>query len=235
MEIAPASPPKPVYRLVIFDFDGTLADTFPWFATVVNPTADRFRFRRAVPEETHFMRGLDARELLEYLAIARWKVPLIARHLRKRAEREKDTFRLFPGAEAIVAALDEAGVKVAVVSSNGEETVRHVLGPDISGRVDQFACGAALFGKARKFARVLAQQGVTPREALCIGDETRDITAARRAGIACAAVSWGYMRRDVLEAARPDHLFDAMEEIPAAVLRALAGPPAAAGAAHRMG
>ena len=224
MELAPALPPKPVYRLVIFDFDGTLADTFPWFTSVVNPTADRFRFRRAVPEETHFMRGLDARELLEYLAIARWKVPLIARHLRKRAEREKDTFQLFPGAESVVAALAAGGVKVAVVSSNGEETVRHVLGPEISARVDQFACGAALFGKARKFGRVLAAQGMAPREALCIGDETRDITAARRAGIACGAVSWGYMRRDVLEAARSDHLFDAMEEIPAAVLETPALP-----------
>lgn len=232
MELAPALPPKPVYRLVIFDFDGTLADTFPWFTSVVNPTADRFRFRRAVPEETHFMRGLDARELLEYLAIARWKVPLIARHLRKRAEREKDTFQLFPGAESVVAALAAGGVKVAVVSSNGEETVRHVLGPEISARVDQFACGAALFGKARKFGRVLAAQGMAPREALCIGDETRDITAARRAGIACAAVSWGYMRRDVLAAARPDHLFDAMEEIPAAVLAPRL--PVHAGAGHRM-
>ncbi len=39
------------YRLVVFDFDGTLADSFPWFARVINDVADRYRFARIAPDE----------------------------------------------------------------------------------------------------------------------------------------------------------------------------------------
>lgn len=208
----------PAYGLVVFDFDGTLADTFPWFSSVLNPTADRYGLRRVKEEEAHFLRGLDAREFLAHLGVPYWKLPFITRHLRQRAARERDAFQLFPGVEDMLARIHEAGVPIAVVSSNVEPTVRHVLGPHAAARVRHYACGASLFGKPRKFARVLAQAGIAPEHVLSVGDETRDITAARKAGMNCGAVSWGYMRRDVLVAARPDHLFDKVDDIVHAVL-----------------
>lgn len=215
----------PTYGLVVFDFDGTLADTFSWFSSVLNPTAERYGIRRVKEEEAHFLRGLDAREFLAHLGVPIWKLPFITRHLRQRAARERDAFRLFPGVEEMLGTLDAAGINIAVVSSNVEATVRHVLGPQAASMVRHYACGASLFGKARKFTRVVAKAGVAPPAVLSIGDETRDIAAARKTGLHCGAVSWGYMRRDVLEAARPDHLFDRVEDIIRTVLEGAAMPP----------
>lgn len=223
----------PTYGLVVFDFDGTLADTFPWFSSVLNPTAERYGLRRVKEEEAHFLRGLDAREFLAHLGVPYWKLPFITRHLRKRAASERDAFQLFPGVEDMLERLNAAGIDIAVVSSNVEVTVRHVLGPRAAAQVRHFACGASLFGKARKFARVLALAGVAPPNVLSIGDETRDITAARKMGLACGAVSWGYMRRDVLEAARPDHLFDQVEDITRTVLQGALPAPACIAAESR--
>ena len=76
-----------------------------------------------------------------------------------------------------------------------------------------FACGAAMFGKPRKFRRVLRQAGVDPARAIAIGDEVRDIEAARAAGIACAAVTWGYAAPETLHALGPDLVFERMEDI----------------------
>ena len=55
--------------------------------------------------------------------------------------------------------------------------------------------------------------GVKPAQVISIGDEVRDIEAARNAGIACAAVSWGYAAPAALRALAPDHMFDQMDEI----------------------
>jgi len=76
-----------------------------------------------------------------------------------------------------------------VVSSNSEEVIRRVLGPELAELISLYACGASLFGKARKFKQVTAR-GVSRDKVICIGDETRDIEAARAVGLDCGAVGW---------------------------------------------
>jgi phosphoglycolate phosphatase len=194
------------YRLVLFDFDGTLADSFPWFLDVVNDVADRFRFRRLDPEQLPMLRSYSARQLLQHTGIPRWKLPWIVRHMRRRMARDLDQIRLFDGIEQVLDELSAAGLRLALVSSNSEATVRAVLGP----RADLFelyACGASIFGKADKFRRVLHRTGVAPEAAICVGDEIRDIDAARAVGLACGAVGWGYTDPEALLAQRPDRYF----------------------------
>ena len=103
-------------------------------------------------------------------------------------------------------ALAPAGVRVAMVSSNGEDVIRRVLGPHVSALVDDFECGAALFGKAGKFRRVVRRAAVARALTVGVGDETRDIDAATAAGIASAAVTWGYATHDALESRSPTHV-----------------------------
>ena len=55
--------------------------------------------------------------------------------------------------------------------------------------------------------------GVGAAQAIAIGDEVRDIEAARAAGIACGAVTWGYAAPEALRALGPDLVFERMEDI----------------------
>lgn len=71
------------YRLAIFDFDGTLADSFPWFLSIMDQMADEFRFRRITPEEVGALSSLESREIIRRLDVPMWKLPLIATHMRK--------------------------------------------------------------------------------------------------------------------------------------------------------
>ena len=202
-----------MYTLAIFDFDGTLADTFPWFAEVFNGVADRYRFRRIGPDELEALRGIDNRALMRHLGISAWKVPLIAAHMRRLAARDAGRLRLFDGAVPLLRLLNEKGVTVAIVSSNAEANVRRVLGPENAALVAHYACGASIFGKHGKFRAVLARAGVPPARAIAIGDEIRDIHAARKAGIACGAVTWGFALPAALATHGPDELFASFEEI----------------------
>lgn len=205
------------YRLVIFDFDGTLADSFGWFMANLNTVAARFGLRTVTPEEAEMLRGRHNREIIAHLGVPTWKLPLIARHMRQLASRDIGAIRPYPGVEAMLKTLGGAGAQLAIVTSNTRENVEAVLGPDLAGRIAHFECGASLFGKAAKFERVLSRMRATRHEAIALGDEVRDIEAARKAGIACAAVSWGYATRDILAAHQPDLMIDAVADIPAAL------------------
>jgi phosphoglycolate phosphatase len=71
------------YSLIIFDLDGTLADSFPWFRRHVNDVADRFKFRRVTEDDIETLRHSGSREILAHLEVPRWKLPWIARHMRR--------------------------------------------------------------------------------------------------------------------------------------------------------
>ena len=200
-------------RLVVLDFDGTLADSFDWFCSVLNGVADRYRFRRVEAHEVEDLRRQGARAIVAHLGIPRWKLPLIARHMHALAARDAAQIALFPGVPDMLAALAEAGVPLAILSSNRAETVRRVLRPDNAARIDAYACGASIFGKARRLRALLARRGVAPERALCIGDEIRDLEAARALGCPFGAVAWGYTDPQTLAALGPEHLFAEPGEI----------------------
>lgn len=203
------------YKLIIFDFDGTLADTFPWFTAVLNDVAARYRFRRVEPDEVERLRGLSARQLLAHLGIPAWKLPFIARHMRRLATDDGEPAPLFPGSEAMLRDLREAGLVLAIVSSNTERNIRRALGPEAAALFSHYACGAGLFGKAGKFRQIAKRAGVEHRQCLCIGDEIRDFEAASDAGMDFGAVSWGFTSRPALQALDPAFLFTHIDEIEA--------------------
>ncbi len=201
------------YRLVIFDFDGTLADSGDWFISMTNGVADRFKFRRITDEEVDMLRGRSSREVVEYMGVAKWKMPLIAIHARKLVAQHASNIPLFPGVPELLHGLRRSGVTIALVSSNSEANIRKILGPELSALVTYFNCGASMFGKTPKFRAVLRKARVAPKDVISIGDETRDIEAAAKAGVSSGAVTWGYARPEILAAHNPTVLFMGMDEI----------------------
>lgn len=205
------------YRLVIFDFDGTLADSAGWVRVVLNDVARRYGFRTLTPDEFTTLRGQDSRAIVRHLGVPLWKMPLIAAHMRRLMRRDAGTISLFGGVDDMLRGLAGRGVTIAIVSSNAEDNVRRILGPENAALVSHYECGASLFGKRSRFRRVLRRAGVPAAETIAIGDETRDIEAAALEGLASGAVGWGYATPDLLRRHDPTLMFDSVERM-AAVL-----------------
>jgi phosphoglycolate phosphatase len=203
--------------LLIFDFDGTLADSFDWFLDTSDAVADRFGFDRFDRRDLEGLRRLDARQLLMRQRVPSWKLPLIARHARQLMARDIARIPLFDGMAAALARLAAAGATLTIVSSNSRANVLRVLGPATAALFSTLECGVSLFGKARKLRRVLRRTGVPAAQALFVGDEIRDAVAARSAGVAFGAVGWGYTRLDALRAQAPDRVFERVEDLAAAI------------------
>lgn len=208
------------YRLAIFDFDGTLSDSLPWFMGAMNDCADRFGFRKVDQHEMETLRGYDARRIIQHLRAPMWKMPAIARHMRERMAAEIGGIALFAGAREMLRALHDGGVRIAIVTSNSEANVRAVLGPGDAALVAHYGCGASVLGKRPKLRRVLRDAGIPAPQAISIGDELRDLHASRAEGIPFGAVTWGYTSAEALRAASPDAVFGTMDEI----VDALANP-----------
>jgi phosphoglycolate phosphatase len=201
------------YRLVIFDFDGTLADSFPWLAAELNAVAARWRFKPVAPGESERLRQQSAREILRHLGVPAWKLPLVAADLSRRMTADIDAIRRFDGVDAMLGRLQGAGIELGIATSNSAENVRRVLGPACLRCIRRLETGASIHGKGVRLLRMQRAAGVAPEQVLYIGDELRDIEAARKAGVGAGAVGWGYNRPEALQRARPDLFFDNIHDI----------------------
>jgi phosphoglycolate phosphatase len=202
----------PRYRLAIFDFDGTLANSLPWFRASFQDMIARFDLAPVRADEMEGLRGMSARQIMARLNVPMWRLPVIVSDMRKRKLAAAGEISLFDGVATMLSNLQSFDIQTAIVSSDGEESVRSVLGPTAS-LISHFDCGAAIFGKHRKFRRVARHFGTRPTDTICIGDEIRDIEAARAAGMDSGAVAWGYAFPTALQAAEPTHFFSSMAEI----------------------
>jgi phosphoglycolate phosphatase len=197
----------PRYALAIFDFDGTLADSFPWFVSALDQTADRFGLDRVKKDEIESLRDLSSRDALTRLGVPMLKLPAIATFMRRLMAESIGSIPLFKGVPEAIATLHAADMRLAIVSSNAEANIRGVLGP-VADLVDHYACGSSLWGKPAKFRSVLNTLQIGAAETIAVGDEIRDIEAARKARLDAASVTFGYNSRAALAAHKPAYLFD---------------------------
>ncbi|MFY3137363.1 HAD hydrolase-like protein [Achromobacter xylosoxidans] len=203
------------YDIAAFDFDGTLADTMPWFNSILNTVADKYGFRKIDAAERDQLRHRDASEILKFLGIPLWKLPAIMAHVRTLMQEIDPSVHMFDGIPDALVRLKAAGVRLAVVSSNSLENVQRVLGPDTAALFDDYECGTDLFGKAAKIDRLLKRHDTAPERFLLVGDEMRDIDAARKAGVRVGSVAWGYNHVDALRERGPDELIMQVADLPA--------------------
>jgi phosphoglycolate phosphatase len=201
------------YKLVIFDFDGTLADTFPWILSIVDEVADKYKFKKVERSELETFRTYDAGMLMKLHHVSFWKVARIASHIRARMAKDIEQIHLFAGMDRVLTHLAEKGVTLALVSSNSCDNVRQVLGRENAALIKYYECGVSILGKRPKFKKILRKSGMCPDETICIGDEIRDGQAARKNNLAFGAVAWGYATLDALITQSPQEIFSSVGDI----------------------
>jgi phosphoglycolate phosphatase len=210
---------SPKYQLLMFDFDGTLADSFPWLIQVADKISEKYNLPFLESQQIEDLRNTDGRDLIHLLKVPFWKIPLIAGFVRQMAEADAHRIPLFDGTCTMLKTLSEWGVILAMVSSNSQEAIRRVLGPQAD-LFSFFECGVSISGKEARIARVLKQSKIPAGKAILIGDEIRDIEAARKAGVASGAVSWGYNRPQTLAAHHPTEIFQSFDDLLGKIIEA---------------
>ena len=169
----------PKYKLAVFDSDGTLADTLPWFRAAYNQMAAKHGIAPLPEGEDDLLRTLSGRELLDRLQIPLWKLPKLVNGMIRHMAEHIHEFELYDGIADSLQRLATNGVVLGVVSSNSRENVEAILGPANAPLIKHWACGASMFGKASKLRTVLRTSGI-PANARNTSSATRPRTPGRR-------------------------------------------------------
>ncbi|AHK05321.1 HAD family hydrolase (plasmid) [Agrobacterium radiobacter] len=198
------------YKLIIFDFDGTLADSGAWILSALREMSERHRFVTPSDTQIEYLRGLSICQVLRWLRVPVWRIPLIVKDLRKLAR--EATFDIFPRTEKVLLHLEDQGVELAILSSNSTENIRRVLGP-LDSYFTYIEGSSPLFGKGKRINKILRRCKKSRNEVLLVGDEVRDIEAAKSQNIASAGVTWGYAKREALAYSNPTHILEDIEDL----------------------
>jgi phosphoglycolate phosphatase len=201
------------YRLAVFDFDGTLADSFPFFIRVFNQLAEQHGFKGIDPDLAHTFRHYNARQMMELVGMPAWKLPLVTKSFISLMRQNAASIPLFEHVDDMLLHLANKGVTLAIVSSNSYDNVRQILGPANTKLISRVECGMSIFGKPVRIQRVLKKAGIPCREVIYIGDQITDLEAARKEKVAFGAVSWGYGTIESLREHFPEEEFDSVSAI----------------------
>jgi phosphoglycolate phosphatase len=200
-------------KLVVFDFDGTLSNSFPLVISLVEELTNKFKVKRLDHVSLETMRGLPAKKILKMHRVPFWKLPAMVRFTRKKMNANRHAISLFEGVDTMLVALNERKIQLAMITTNNQENVRHVLGEKLWNLFSYMEDRVSMFGKPASLKRVIRKSGVKEDEVLSIGDEIRDLDAAHKVMVPFGAVTWGYSTRVALEERRPKFIFTSMDQI----------------------
>lgn len=200
------------YRFILWDFDGTLADSMAVGLGIVNRLAEKYHFKPIT--DPYSVRKMTVRRFMKEHKIGFLKLPRVTRAFQLAMRSEIDKVKLYPGLSRVLKQSHAAGVRHAILSSNSPENIQAFLQAHGITELFEFTAGCfKLLGKARGIKRVIKQRKLLKREVLYVGDEVRDVVAARKAGIDMAAVSWGINDFKTLASEAPTHQVTTPEEL----------------------
>ena len=200
-------------KAILFDFDGTIADTVKAGVVIFNNLAHKYGFREITEENKDMLRAKGPREVMKELNISMLRVPTVLRALRSGIKDELPTLSAYDGIRSVTLTLKEKGYQLGIVTSNSDENVRSFLKHNDMECFDWLQTGAGIFSKATAIKKLIVRENLQNYQLAFVGDEIRDAEAAKKNGILAVSVTWGLNSHAGLLRANPGHIVDNADEL----------------------
>lgn len=196
-------------KTIIFDFDGTIANTLDAIVNIYNRIAPNFRCRTVQQEDRNQLRTKRPQEFLKDYGVTKFKLPFLLLRVRKELRGEINNIKPIHGIIHALKEIKTDGFILGIMTSNSKENVKIFLqANELNGVFDFIYSGRNIFGKDRVIGRLLRDHKIKKQAAIYVGDETRDIEAAKKVNISVVAVSWGFNTPEILAASQPNNVID---------------------------
>jgi phosphoglycolate phosphatase len=197
------------FRTLVFDFDGTIADTLGETRRIFNVIAPDYGIRQVEEHELTHLRHLSLKDLLSHLHIPKRRVPALISRGTGMMRGNITQLPLIQGMSEVLVEMRRHVHSFGILTSNATSNVELFLETHgIREQFDFISSTSKLTGKSKHLKAIRKTFSLRPGEMLYIGDELRDVKASQKAGIPVAAVTWGFNSRESLIASSPDYLFD---------------------------
>lgn len=185
-------------KTLLFDFDGTIADTMKKVIEIYNQLALKNNFKRVDEYNLSELRNNKPLEILRKLHIPLRRLPFVANKIRKKIKSSLGEIPAFKNISDVLERLKQMKYKVGIISTNNIKNIELFLKYNNLYYFDFIFSCKAIFGKHRIIAKAIKQNNLSKDEIIYIGDEIRDIVACRKIGIKIISVCWGYNDKDSL-------------------------------------
>ncbi len=202
------------YSSLIFDFDGTIADTLTQAAEVYNVLAEEHGYKVVKPEEIPALRHCNLKMLTKELGVSKFRLPFLLNKGRKIFKERVDQLSLIDGMLETLHELRKNTDNFGILTSNSTENVELFL--NNYGIRDLFtfiSSTSKLTGKSKHLNSISRTFSIKKGDMLYIGDEIRDVKASHKSGISVAAVTWGFNSKESLEIEGPTYLIEHPKEL----------------------
>ncbi|RPJ32987.1 MAG: hypothetical protein EHM17_11840 [Verrucomicrobiaceae bacterium] len=198
-----------IHQTLVFDFDGTIADTLGETRRIFNLIAPDYGIRQVEEHELEPLRHLSLKQLLDHLGIPKRRVPALISRGTGLMRGNITQLKMIDGMAEVILELRRHVRSFGILTSNVPANVDLFLrAHGLREPFDFISSTSKLTGKAKHLKAIRKTFSLRSDEMLYIGDELRDVKASQKAGIPIAAVSWGFNSRESLAAQSPDYLFD---------------------------
>ena len=199
---------------VIFDFDGTIADTLEEARLVVNRLSVEHKFKSVSTEDIHELRKLTLSQIMRRLGISKLQLPIMLAKGTKQLREKVGDMALIEGMKEVIDVVRSKAKTVGILTSNSSENVELFLeGNGLSDSFDFIKSSSRLSGKAKCLKRILKENQCDETNTIYIGDEVRDIEACKKIRIPIISVTWGFNASEILEKYSPDYLVNTSAEL----------------------
>jgi phosphoglycolate phosphatase-like HAD superfamily hydrolase len=207
-------------RIILFDFDGTIADTLDSIVKITNRLAGEFGYKKTTLEDVEYMRNMNSMQIIKTSGIPIFKVPFLLQMVKLELNHEIQNLKPISGIVEALEVLNCKDYQLGIVTSNSLENVKGFLERNDMTKLFSFIhAGSTLFGKNKAIKSFLKKEGISSEQVIYVGDETRDIEAAKKVKIKVIAVSWGFNSKAVLAKQNPDLAIDKPQDLMAAIAR----------------
>lgn len=200
-------------KTIIFDVDGTLADTFDLVMNIAKNEIVKTKYKNISKKEMiDTVKNKDVHEIIKKYNLGPIQIWNLVRKGRKSLKKDAEKIKIFKGVREELLKLKEE-FNIGILTSNSKYSTNKLL---ISNDIDFFDFkyyGSSLFGKSKKLNKIISRKKISKKDVIYIGDETRDIESCKKIGIKVISVSWGYNAKSNLENYKPDMIVDDVKEL----------------------
>ena len=200
---------------LIFDFDGTIADTASIFLKIAKTVSEEFNLKVGQDNFDNFekYKNMTIVDIKKKFKINFFLAPKIMKRGKEEYDKEVQNINVFREVKEVLYSLDSKGYKLGILSSNSVDNIENVLERENIDIFRYIYSSKKLFGKASLLKKILIDRNLNRSETVYIGDEIRDIEAAKKAKVLSGGVTWGLNGKEILEKAGPDYLFEDPKDI----------------------
>lgn len=198
---------------LLFDFDGTIANSIGLIFEILNRLAPRYGMEPVSVEDFEVLRSMSPPTLLRMVRIPLYRIPLLIHRVLREYRKQVHELHPYPEIKEMLSTLKGMDVRMALLSSNSKRNVTDFLARHFMTDFEWVEGTSGVMNKGNRIRRMLRKHKLDPARVIYVGDESRDIEAAKSCGIKVISVTWGFHAESLLSRYQPDYIVQSPAEI----------------------